>query len=204
MKNKVGTDGSRSNGFKDLCKEDLGNKSLSNRFYLVKNGLKKQKPYYYQEFICNRYQIYNSDIQKKKMSAMVYCGKSYIYDRTLNITLIQSLPRMTSTLKPLSKENCCKFCFYVGMDKKGFVIVNGGFNVHCHHPRLGEDEIRYPTKLLSTENLSAIMDLAHLNTNLGVTVNIIKCQIGKVLDCNKIRWLCGLCNDLKDIPNLPK
>jgi len=28
--------------------------------------------------------------------------------------------------------------------------------------------------------------------------------MGKVLDCNKISWLCGLCNDLKDIPHLPK
>jgi len=38
------------------------------------------------------------------------------------------------------------------MNEKGFVIANGGSNVHCHHPRLGEDEIIYPTKLLSTEN----------------------------------------------------
>ena len=116
----------------------------------------------------------------------------------------QSLPRMTSTLKPLSKENRCKFCFYVGMDEKGFVIANGGSNVHCHHPRLCEDEISYPTNLLSTENLSAITDLAHSNTNLGVAVNFVKYRTGKVLNRNKIRWLRGLCNDLRSIPNLPK
>jgi len=138
------------------------------------------------------------------LSATVYRGKSYNHDRRLNRTSGQSLPRMTSTLKPLSKENRCKFCFYVGMDEKGFVIANGGSNVHFHHPRLGEDEISYPTKLLSTENLGAITDIARSNTNLDVAVNFVKYRTGKVLNHNKIRWLRGLCNDLKDIPNLPK
>jgi len=135
VKYKVGSEGFQSDGFKDLCR-DLGNKALSSGFYLIKNGFKKRKPYYCQEFTCNRYQVYKGDIWKKKLSATVYRGKSYNHDRRLNRTSGQSLPRMTSTLKPLSKENRCKFCFYVGMDEKGFVIANGGSNVHCHHPRL--------------------------------------------------------------------
>jgi len=64
VKYKVGTDGSRSNGFKDLCR-DLGNQALGNGFYLVKNGFKKWKPYYCQEFTCNRYQIYTAIFGRK-------------------------------------------------------------------------------------------------------------------------------------------
>jgi len=203
VKYKVGSEGFQSDGFKDLCR-DLGNKALSSGFYLIKNGFKKRKPYYCQEFTCNRYQVYKGDIRKKKLSSTVYRGKSYNHDRRLNRASGQSLPRMTSTLKPSSKENRCKFCFYVGMDEKGFVIANGGSNVHCHHPRLCEDEISYPTNLLSSENLSAITDLAHSTTNLGVAVNFVKYRTGKVLNRNKIRWLRGLCNDLRSIPNLPK
>ena len=197
-KYKVGNGGFDGDGYKDLCC-DLGNEAIRNGFYLVKNGYKERKPYYCQEFTCNRYQVYSGDL--KKMIPAVYRGVKFNNNRSLCREGGKSMPRMTSTLRPLCKENRCKFCFYVGCDELGFLIASGGQNTHCHHPMLVSEEISFPTRLLSKQDVSLICDLAKSSVNMGVGVNLVKHRTGKVIDRSKVRWLSGICDRFQNVHN---
>lgn len=99
-KYKVGNDGFDGDGY-----NDLGNEAIRNSFYLVKNGFKDRKPYYCQEFTCNQYQVYSGDFKKKNAFSAVYRSVKYNNNRSLSHDGDQSMPRMTSTFRPLCKEN---------------------------------------------------------------------------------------------------
>ena len=80
--------------------------------------------------------------------------------------------RKTTTMRPITKETRCKFGFFIEVDDYGFYFVpTMGTSHHNNHSRLGEDEIPYPTRLLSQDTLKVLENLTLANANLGVAVN---------------------------------
>jgi len=75
-------------------------------------------------------------------------------------------------------------------------VKSGGEPFLSHHPKLNKSSIRFPSKLLSLENRQIVNDIVQTNANHGVAVNVMKHREA-LLNRNQIRWLGGLCNDLK-------
>ena len=188
--------------YKNLSR-DICNAAIKSGFYLVKNGFKDRQGLYAQEFTCNRYQLYKGDLNKKKEATTVYRGCSYNDNNKLSRgTIGLKMPRMTSTMKPISKENKCKFSFYLTYDNVGFFLVPGGTCEHSHHPRLNQEQINFPSRLLSDESKDLLQDMNEINASSGVSMNLLKLRTGKYLSKGKIRWISGLCSNLKNIKEL--
>jgi len=112
------------------------------------------------------------------------------------------MPRMTSTMKPICKHNCCKFTLYVAFDGIRFFVSPGGSNMHCHHPRLNEEEISFPSKLLTPEDKGIVQDFGKTHANYAIAANLIEARTGKTLSCHKLQWLSGLCDRLNKIDGI--
>ena len=187
-------DGFSGSNFQKLC-VDLCKASINDGFLLVKNGFKNIKKVRCQEFVCNRSFTYRGKIENRRIEE--YRGKSYNNDRKQNRPLKgQTLPRMTCACRPLSSVNRCKFRIYISFDNVVFFVKSGCVPFHSHHPQLNKSSIRFPSKLLSLENRQIVNDIVQTNANHGVAVNVMK-RRGASLNRNQIRWLGGLCNDLK-------
>jgi len=187
-------DGFSGSNFQKLC-VDLCKATIDDGFMLVKNGFKNINKVRCQEFVCNRSFTYRGKIENRRIEE--YRGKSYNNDRKQNRPLKgQSLPRMTCTCRPLSSVNRCKFRICISFDDIGFFVMSGCVPNHSHHPQLNKSSIRFPSKLLSLENRRIVNDIVQTNANHGVAVNVMK-RRGALLNRNQIRWLGGLCNDLK-------
>ena len=194
----VGEHGFHGKPFQQLTL-DICNAAIKSGFYLTKHGFKQRQGLCAQEFVCNRYQLYQGDLKKKKISPTVYRGCSYNADRNLSRGKEGlKMPRMTSTMKPLCKENRCKFCFYIAYDHIGFFLTQGGNAVHCHHPPLGQKEINLPTRYPSNDNKGLLREIGEINASSGVSTNLLMLRTGKYLSKQKIRWMTDLCNSLEE------
>jgi len=202
----VSEDAFESVDYKNL-QNDLCNSSITDGFYLIRNGFKERKKVYAQEFVCNRYQTYRSNKKKKgDKNSTVYRGCAYNSNHKLSRGPDGlNMSRMTTTLKPLCKENRCKFSFFVSYDNVGFFIVPGaGKNIHIHHPRLRSEHINFPSKLIGRDNRKLMEDMSNAHACLGVSKNLLYKATGRLLSRQKIHWLGGLCNSLKEIENIDK
>ena len=80
----------------------------------------------------------------KKPNLSVYQGKSFNSNKSLSRrSKGLNMPTMTSTIKPICKHNRCKFTLHIAFDGIEFFVTPGGSNMHCHHPRLNEEEIYF-------------------------------------------------------------
>jgi len=85
----------------------------------------------------------------------------------------------------------------VSFDTTGFFMVKGrGSPQHSHHPKLNEEEFRYPPMLLANNTLEVIQDLRNANASLGVAVNFVYKNTRQMLTRNNVYFLSGLCADL--------
>ena len=108
------------------------------------------------------------------------------------------MPRRTTTLRPICKSNLCTFGFYVAFDAVGFYVMAGmGNTLHSHHPRLQQDEITFPTRLLSNSNKTILKDLGNSHAGSGVSVNYIAEKTGHIVTRQNVAYTNGLCNNLK-------
>ena len=191
----VGEDYFDGPGYEALCR-DLCEAAIKSGFYLVKNGFQERKKLHCQEFTCNRYQTYKGDMNKKRNSSSVYRGTAFNNKSLSRGSVGINMPRMTCTMKPICKHNRCKFTFYVAFDGIGFFVAPGGSNMHCHHPRLNEEEIFFPSKHLTPEDKGIVQDFGKTHASYAIAANLIEVRTGKTLSCHKLRRLSGLCDRL--------
>ena len=188
-------------GFKMLSKE-LCTKAISAGFRLVRNGRKKRKNVgLCQEFVCNKSLIY-----KKWKHAQLdnFRRTSFNNDRKNSRGKDgKTMSRQVTTQRPVSRECRCKFCFYVGVDSRGFFVVPGyGSNVHTHHVKLNTQEIKFPTSLLPQDTRDVLADLINTNANLGVVVNFVEKRTGHLITRQNVHWLAGICSSLESIKGM--
>ena len=72
-----------------------------------------------------------------------------------------------------------------------------GNTLHSHHPRLQQDEITFPTRLLSSSNKTTLKDLGNSHAGSGVSVNYIAEKTGHIVIRQNVAYINGLCNNLK-------
>jgi hypothetical protein len=188
-------------GFKMLSKE-LCTKAISAGFRLVRNGRKKRKNVgLCQEFVCNKSLIY-----KKWKHAQLdnFRRTSFNNDRKNSRGKDgKTMSRQVTTQRPVSRDCRCKFCFYVGVDSRGFFVVPGyGSNVHTHHVKLNTQEIKFPTSLLPQDTRDVLADLINTNANLGVVVNFVEKRTGHLITRQNVHWLAGICSSLESIKGM--
>ena len=195
--------GYKGAGFMKLL-QDLQDKAGVGGF-----GINLNQPYtlqnsVVQRIVCKRHVPYQGDTKKRKKEQY---RKSTLCNDRKNTRGKEGLtqPRRRPTFRAKSKEHKCPFRFNIGMKDGVFYVLNGsGCTKHEHHPKLHQDQINYPTKLLSTAEKELLIDLGKANANVSVGVNAIYEKTGKVLSSSNVRYLQGLHNELKPLDKMKK
>jgi len=141
--------------------------------YMVHSPVLRSYVGFCQEFVCNKSLLY-----KKWKHAKLdnFRRTSFNNDRKNSRGKDgKTMSRQVTTQRPVSRDCRCKFCFYVGVDTRGFFVVPGyGSNVHTNHVKLNSQEIKFPTSLLPQDTKDVLADLINTNANLGVVVNFVE------------------------------
>ena len=193
--------GFKGNGFAKLT-TDLGKEAIRNGFTIIKSGFPIRRGVTCQFFKCNRGLPYRGDLKKK--CDVAYRKLSYSNDKT-NSRGQNGLkgPRKCTTYRPICKGNLCTFGFFVSFDHKGFYILPGLGNAsHLHHPRLEQNEISFPTRLLTSSKKKIVSDLHKATANGGVSERYLYQSTGHIISRQSIAYLNGLCNDMKKMDNI--
>ena len=183
----------------DLCRE-----SISNGFNLIRNGKYSYGKKSGRKFSCSRCSRYRGNTTQR--ASLTYRNKSYHSDR-LNSRGKDGLtmPRRSKTSRAICQENCCSFFFIVGLSEENqcFHVVSGyGKVIHEKHPKLSKECITLPPRLLSEEDKQLIDHIRQGDANCGVISNVMYEKTGQMLSRQNCAYLGGLCNELKDLPDL--
>ena len=183
----------------DLCRE-----SISNGFNLIRNGKYSYGKRNGRKFSCSRCSRYRGNTTQR--ASLTYRNKSYHCDR-LNSRGKDglSLPRRSKTSRAICQENCCSFFFLVGLSEENqcFHVVSGyGKTIHEKHPKMSKECIALPPRLLSEEDKELIDNIRQGDANCGVISNVLYQKTGQMLSRQNCAYLGGLCNELKDLPDL--
>ena len=170
-------------------------------------GLNCNQPYilqkgYVQRIVCKRHIPYQGNPKKRKNQT--YRTSTLCNDRkNTRGKEGKNLPRRRPTFRAMSKEHKCPFRFNIGIKDGVFYVISGsGCTKHEHHPKLDQDQINIPMKLLATAEKQLLIDIGKANANLSVGVNAIYEKTGKILSASNVRYLQGLHNDLKPLDKM--
>ena len=95
--------------------------------------------------------------------------------------------------------------FLVGLsiEKKCYYVVSGyGKTIHKKHPQISKECITYPPRLLSDDDKKLIEHIKKGDANCGVIANVVFQKTGLMLSRQNCAYIGGLCNELKDLPDL--
>ena len=183
----------------DLCRE-----SISNGFNLIKIGRYPYGKKYGRKFSCSRCSRYRGNTTQR--ASLTYRNVTYHCDRKNSRGKDGlTMPRRSRTLRSICKDNCCSFFFILGLseERQSFFVVSGyGKTTHSKHPQISKECISLPPRLLSEEDKKLIDQIRQGDANCGVISNVVFQKTGQMLSRQNCAYIGGLCNELKDLPDL--
>jgi hypothetical protein len=158
---------------RDLCKV-----CFDHGFQIYSDGCTGSKGPPNHCYKCQQGRIYRGmKLMKKEASEKIqYCNSSFIDDKRLNSRANgKTLPRRTSTARPIDKSCKCTFAIVIKVADAGFYldIPYGKAMNHCYHRRVVPSEYGLPKRLLSEKQMSLIDLINASNCTIAVAQNTI-------------------------------
>ena len=95
------------------------------------------------------------------------------------------------------------FLFSVQCDEFGFFLApKVGCKHHTFHPKLTDEQIVFPPRLLNKETKSIIEKISKSDGNHTIAANVVFHTTGIMLSKHNIAYLSGLCGDLQELDDL--
>ena len=140
-------------------------------------------------FSCQRYTVYKGD-SKEISGSREYRRYTLHNDRLNQRDLGRKKCRRSYSSKSVSKENRCKFVFYVNFDSYGFYIEPGlGNRNHSYHQPLNTPS-QNKTKIgIEEEERTLISDMAEGQSQDSQIQNVLFNKTGKLISRSTIRLI---------------
>ena len=102
-------------------------------------------------------------------------------------------------------DNECKWYFFfsVQCDEFGFFLApREGNKYHTFHPKLNDDQIEFPPRLLKKETKSMTEKISKADGNHTIAADIVFRTTGIMLSKHYLSYLIGLCDKLKQLNDI--
>ena len=95
------------------------------------------------------------------------------------------------------------FFFSVQYDEFGYFLApRVGNKHHTFHPKLADEQIVFPPRLLNKETKSIIEKISKYDGNHAIAANLVFHTTGIMLSNHNIAYLSGLCGELKQLDDI--
>ena len=107
------------------------------------------------------------------------------------------------THRPIDNTCNCSFFFSVQCDELGFFLApRVGCKNHTFHPKLTDEQIAFPPRLINKETKSIIGKISKPDGNHAIAANVVFHTTGIMLSRHNIAYLSGLCGNLQQLDDV--
>ena len=187
-----------------LLYRDLATSAINHDYQIVKNGFYIVGVLTANRFSCSRCIQYKGDIKCRQLT--LFRSKTFHNDAINSRDLIEKkMSRRSATQRPIDNECKCSFFFSVQCDEFGFFLApRVGNKHHSFHPKLNDEQIVFPPRLLNKETKSIIEKISKANCNHTIAANVVFHTTGIILSKYNVAYLSSLCSKLQHLDDMKK